>query len=677
MKKYNLKSGFIFVTAVVLFILLGNFNAPVTAEGLEWHIRNDTTGGDCSVIGNWDVLTKTCTLGQDLNKGVVIDSDDITLDGNNHMLVGDTTYDTKGIYLDQKTGVTIRNITTSYFQYGILSQLSQNNIFTNNIALNNSFGIFLDDSDNNVLEKNATFGNSVGIVLYTFSDGNTLADNTVASSSLGIYLQSSSNNNLHNNTISNNGSFGGVDLSLADNNKIYNNNFVSNEKQINYRSGFDNLFNLNTPIGGNYYSDFDTPAEGCTNFNDDNFCDSPYIFSGGQDGSPWTKQDGWLAPSSHWPSLSRLEQFDGATSISEGWTLRQPYISSFNANASDPDGDQVQLQVELRRFEEPFTGIDDGGMLTSDLVSSGEDCRIPAMRDGVRPPIQLSDGKYHWRARAIDSHGNKSGWQEFGVAGNVDFEILTNQSPTISYSQDLDYVDDGVNPDVGYSDTNFTFKIVYTDTDNDAPTRIRVAVFDDRLSGSPAVEVFSDVMTLDSSAHATLRDGNYTNGEQYALTKSFPVGVYRYRWEWSDGKSPCGSSCYAISDGIAIGKEQRFEVIARVKVKIDIKPDSFPNSINLKSRGVIPVAVFGTSEFHVNSIDTVTVTLSGAPIKLAASGKPLFSIKDVDGDGIVDLVAHMNSDDLRLNSSDTTATLVGKTLGGIAIYGIDSIKIVP
>lgn len=125
------------------------------------------------------------------------------------------------------------------------------------------------------------------------------------------------------------------------------------------------------------------------------------------------------------PTLSGLEQWDGATSISEGWILRRPYISSFSANVSDPDGDQIQLQVELRRFEELFTGIDDGGILISDPVPSGWDARVPEMRDGVRLPIPLSDGKYHWRARAIDSHGNKSEWQEFEGIGNVDFEIRT------------------------------------------------------------------------------------------------------------------------------------------------------------------------------------------------------------------------------------------------------------
>lgn len=130
-------------------------------------------------------------------------------------------------------------------------------------------------------------------------------------------------------------------------------------------------------------------------------------------------------------ALYDLGQWDGATLIPEGTILRHPYISSFSAyilvHLFAPYG---RLQVELRRFEEPFTGTDDGGILTSDSVYGGGFVRVPAvLSDGSRPAIQLSDGKYHWRARAVDNLGNASPWHEFGSTGNVDFEILTNQSP--------------------------------------------------------------------------------------------------------------------------------------------------------------------------------------------------------------------------------------------------------
>lgn len=136
------------------------------------------------------------------------------------------------------------------------------------------------------------------------------------------------------------------------------------------------------------------------------------------------------------PALNDLRQWDGSVSMPEGWILRHPFVSSFSANivthVSAPDG---RLQVELRQFEESFTGIDDGGILTSDLILAGGEARVPTvLSDGSRPPIWLSDGKYHWRARVIDNLGNTSSWQEFGSMGNVDFEILTNQPPVADFT---------------------------------------------------------------------------------------------------------------------------------------------------------------------------------------------------------------------------------------------------
>ena len=46
-----------------------------------------------------------------------------------------------------------------------------------------------------------------------------------------------------------------------------------------------------------------------------------------------------------------------------------------------------------------------------------------------------------------------------------------------------------------------------------------------------------------------------------------------------------------------------------VEVEIDIKPGSDPNSINLKSKGVVPVAVLTTDDFDASDVDPDTVTL--------------------------------------------------------------------
>jgi hypothetical protein len=48
-------------------------------------------------------------------------------------------------------------------------------------------------------------------------------------------------------------------------------------------------------------------------------------------------------------------------------------------------------------------------------------------------------------------------------------------------------------------------------------------------------------------------------------------------------------------------------------LKIDIKPGSCPNPINVGSNGVIPVAILGSSTFNVSQIDPSTITLCGKP----------------------------------------------------------------
>jgi hypothetical protein len=52
---------------------------------------------------------------------------------------------------------------------------------------------------------------------------------------------------------------------------------------------------------------------------------------------------------------------------------------------------------------------------------------------------------------------------------------------------------------------------------------------------------------------------------------------------------------------------------AQVQVEVDIKPGSCPNSFNGKSMGNVPVAIVGSDEFDVTTVDLTTITLEGVP----------------------------------------------------------------
>jgi hypothetical protein len=52
-------------------------------------------------------------------------------------------------------------------------------------------------------------------------------------------------------------------------------------------------------------------------------------------------------------------------------------------------------------------------------------------------------------------------------------------------------------------------------------------------------------------------------------------------------------------------------IVARQIVPFDIKPQSCPNPLNVKSKGVLPVAILGRPDFDVSTIDPATVLLEG------------------------------------------------------------------
>jgi hypothetical protein len=147
--------------------------------------------------------------------------------------------------------------------------------------------------------------------------------------------------------------------------------------------------------------------------------------------------------------------------------------------------------------------------------------------------------------------------------------------------------------------------------------------------------------------------------------------------EFADGRVALVRVYDAIlSDGdVAALAQNPFPVI--IDVAIDIKPGSFPNGINLGSQGVVPVAILSTESFDASSVDPASITLAGAAVRLKGKGTPMASLEDVNADGRMDLVVQVNTGDLQLLDTDTTAVLEGKTLEGAYIRGADSVRTVP
>jgi hypothetical protein len=111
---------------------------------------------------------------------------------------------------------------------------------------------------------------------------------------------------------------------------------------------------------------------------------------------------------------------------------------------------------------------------------------------------------------------------------------------------------------------------------------------------------------------------------------------------------------------------------------LDIKPGAFPNVVNPRSRGVIPVAILGSAEFDVTALDVTTLRFGPGE---AAEAHDLLNtatyqdhLRDVNLDGDLDLMLHFGMLASGIDCDTTEATLIGETESGLSVQATDSIE---
>ncbi len=240
------------------------------------HIWIQEVGGtiflpeDCELYGVWEEATSTCTLNQDLTESMEITTNNITLDCNGYSITGGRT--NYGIYLNNKTGVTIKNCTVSNFSYGIyLYNTDYSELLDNITNSHTADGIRLHNSSNNtVINNNCSLNNDAGILLWSSSESNTISNNNCSNNKYGIYLWRSPNNEIYNNNISNSQVYGiilfdssdtyitdnninsngidGIVLLISSNIEISNNKFINDGIFLGSNVASENLSYFNTHI---------------------------------------------------------------------------------------------------------------------------------------------------------------------------------------------------------------------------------------------------------------------------------------------------------------------------------------------------------------------------------------------------------------------------------------------
>jgi len=117
------------------------------------------------------------------------------------------------------------------------------------------------------------------------------------------------------------------------------------------------------------------------------------------------------------------------------------------------------------------------------------------------------------------------------------------------------------------------------------------------------------------------------------------------------------ANSYPLTEDAEIGKQ----TISVTKGYLDIKPGSYPNSINTKSNGVIPVALLGTDTFDVTTVDVTTLRFGPSDALPAhdLTDPEVYAehLQDVNYDGYTDLVSHYRTKQTGIAAGQTSAEL--------------------
>jgi hypothetical protein len=110
-----------------------------------------------------------------------------------------------------------------------------------------------------------------------------------------------------------------------------------------------------------------------------------------------------------------------------------------------------------------------------------------------------------------------------------------------------------------------------------------------------------------------------------------------------------------------------------MKVEIDVKPRDKRNVVNPMSRGATRVAVFGSDELDVKTIDMKSLRMGPGTARIMKHTR----VGDLNRDGFADLVSACRTRDLGLALGEAEICMSGTTVEGQAFEGCDVIDTAP
>ncbi len=341
----------------------------------------------------------------------------------------------------------------------------------------------------------------------------------------------------------------------------------------------------------------------------------------------------------------------GTDSLSPGWI--EPH--------QHPDNPNVPGPVEPRHFEivssADLTGYTDGARWHSDEFHVDE--------RGIflgAWPLGIHRWDHSWNDDTGDGIPDRPP-EQIALAPPVPQSNTLERTETLAYDPDNDVWYAGAR-DLG-DPTRDIWQA--SDLDSDGFYETWEVIFDypgmnphhsaehhdglDYAGGSIWIsDMFSDKIAQWSKVDGVWVEENVFEYTDVGYVEGMGFGPNNHLWaaslRWTGDNPP---NLYEFGGGILQAE------IPPYQVYVDIKPESWPNPINLASAGVLPVAICGTEGFDVTTIDPNTIVLafegeSGVVSPLRWSyedvatpfvGDP-YDGHEAGSDGYVDLVLHFD-----------------------------------